>query len=90
MTRILIVDDNARFAEIAGRSMDELKHIDWLRITHPDDIKADMENMGLMNAGKISGFQMEKRYLHPDGKAVWIDMTITPLKVEDKAHPRHL
>ena len=85
-----IFDANPRFAEIAGRSMDELKNIDWLQITHPDDIQADLENMAMMNAGKISKFQMEKRYLHPDGKAVWIDMTITPLKVEDKTQPRHL
>ena len=85
-----IYDANPSFAESAGRSVDELKTIDWLQITHPDDIQADLENMALMNAGKINGFQMEKRYLHPDGKAVWIDMTITPLKVEDKTHPRHL
>ena len=85
-----ILDANPRFAEIAGRPVDELKHIDWLQITHPDDIQTDLENMALMNAGKISGFQMEKRYLHADGKAVWIDMTITPLKVEDKSRPCHL
>jgi hypothetical protein len=46
--------------------------------------------MALLNAGKINGFQMEKRYLHPDGTAVWINMTIAPMKVEDKAQPRHL
>ena len=33
---------------------------------------------------------MEKRYLHHDGTPVWINMTISPLYVEDKAQPRHL
>ena len=75
---------NARFADIAGRSMEEIPNINWLQITHPDDVQADLENMALMNAGKITGFRMEKRYLHPDGTAVWIDMTVTPLKVGDK------
>jgi signal transduction histidine kinase/CheY-like chemotaxis protein len=46
--------------------------------------------MALLNAGKISGFQMEKRYLHPDGTIVWINMAIAPVHVEDKLHPRHL
>ena len=85
-----ICEVNPRFAAIAGRSMEEMANIDWLQITHPDDVQADLENMALLNAGKINGFQMEKRYLHPDGTAVWIDMTISPLQVEDKAHPRHL
>jgi len=81
---------NPRFAEIVGRSMEELENIDWLQITHPDDVQADLGNMALLNAGKISGFQMEKRYLQPDGTVVWIDMVIAPLKVGDKVHPRHL
>ncbi|NCP88564.1 PAS domain S-box protein, partial [bacterium] len=85
-----IYEVNSRFAEIAGRSMEEMLNIDWMQITHPDDVQADLDNMALLNAGKINGFQMEKRYLHPDGTAVWINMTIAPLSVEDKAHPRHL
>ena len=85
-----ICEVNQRFAEIAGRSVEEMANIDWLQITHPDDVQADLENMALLNAGKINGFQMEKRYLHPDGTAVWISMTVTPLKAGDKAHPRHL
>ncbi|MDP2025910.1 EAL domain-containing protein [Sulfuriferula sp.] len=85
-----IYEANPRFAEIAGRSMEEMVNIDWLQITHPDDVQADLDNMALLNAGKINRFQMEKRYLHPDGTAVWISMTIAPSKVENKARPRHL
>ena len=81
---------NPRFAEIAGRSMEEMAIIDWMRITHPDDVQEDLDNMALLNAGKISGFRMEKRYLHHDGTPVWINMSIAPILVEDKAHPRHL
>jgi len=81
---------NPRFAEIAGRSMEEVMSIDWMQITHPDDVQADLDKMALFNSEKINGFQMEKRYLHPDGAAVWINMTIARLKVEDKAYPRHL
>lgn len=81
---------NMRFAEIVGRPMEEMLDIDWLKITHPDDVQADLNSMALMNAKKTTGFQMEKRYLRPDGTTVWVDMTIAPLKVEDNAHPRHL
>ncbi|TAJ10509.1 MAG: PAS domain S-box protein [Nitrospirae bacterium] len=81
---------NARFAQIAGRTVEEMTRIDWMSITHPDDVQKDLDNMALLNAGTITGFQMEKRYLLPAGAAVWINMTIAPVTVEDKTHPRHL
>ncbi len=86
----LIYEVNPMFAKIAGRTKEQMLNIDWMSITHPDDVKEDLDNMALLNAGKIPGFQMEKRYLHLDGTAVWINMTISPLKAEDKARPRHL
>ena len=81
---------NPMFAKIAGRKMEEMAFIDWMSITHPDDIQKDLDHMALLNAGLLSGYQMEKRYLHPDGTPVWINMTIAPFRFEDKAHPRHL
>lgn len=81
---------NTRFARIAGRSMQELATLDWASITHHDDLQADLDNMALLNAGKIDGFQMEKRYIRPDGAAVWIDMTVSKLRGDNQSSPRHL
>lgn len=81
---------NNKFAEIAGRTRDEMQTIDWMKITHPDDIHEDLENMGRMNSGEISGFHLNKRYLKPDGTVVWVSMTITPIRGEDNAKPFHL
>jgi PAS domain S-box-containing protein len=81
---------NPKFAGIAGRTVQEMTHIDWMSITHPDDVQQDLDKMARLNAGKIAGFQMEKRYLHQDGTHVWINMTIAPIAVQDKAKPRHL
>jgi len=85
-----VYEVNRMFAKIAGRTLEQMANIDWISITHPDDVHKDLDNMALLNAGKIQGFQMEKRYLHLDGTAVWINMTIAPLKIEDKTHLRHL
>jgi len=85
-----IYEVNPRFAEIAGRTIEEMKNIDWMSITHPDDVKEDLDNMALLNARKIPGFTMDKRYLRPDGSIVWIRMTIVPQVVEDNISPRHL
>ena len=81
---------NPKFAEISGRAIEEMKGGDWMSITHPDDVQEDLDNMALLNAGKITGFNMDKRYIRPDGSHVWVNMTIAPVAVEDETHPRHL
>ncbi len=81
---------NPKFSEIAGRTHEEMLTIDWMSITHPDDVQEDLDNMARLNAGEISGFNMQKRYRHLDDSYVWIDMTIAPVTVEDKSQPHHL
>jgi diguanylate cyclase (GGDEF)-like protein/PAS domain S-box-containing protein len=81
---------NPMFAKIADRSIEEIMNIDWMSITHPDDLQEDLDKMALLNAGKISGYTLEKRYLHRDGTPVWINKTTIPIYVDDKAQPRHL
>ncbi len=81
---------NLRFAEIAGRTREEMATIDWMSITHPDDVQAGVDNMARMNAGEIPGFQMNKRFIRPDGSLVWISMTIAPVNDRDVPNPRHL
>ncbi len=85
-----IFEVNPKFAEISGRTQEELITIEWMSITHPDDVQEDLDNMALLNAGKISGFNMNKRYIRPDASHVWINLTVTPIKVEDNTKPRHL
>jgi PAS domain S-box-containing protein len=85
-----IYEVNPKFTEIASRTLEEMINVDWMSMTHPDDVQEDLDNMALLNAGKITGFNMNKRYIRPDDSYVWINMTIAPAKVEDKTHPRHL
>jgi len=77
-----ILEVNPMFAKIVGRTVEEMTRIDWLSITHPDDIQEYHDNMALLVKGEINGFQMEKRYLKPDGSIVWVNMIISRLIVE--------
>jgi two-component system, cell cycle sensor histidine kinase and response regulator CckA len=85
-----IIEVNRHFAEIVGKAPAEMKTIDWMSITHPDDVRKDLDQIARLNAGEISGFQMNKRYLRPDQSVVWISMTIAPLKEPDPRDKRHL
>ncbi len=85
-----IYEINQSFSEITGRTREELLNINWMSITHPDDIPENIKNMTLLNSGKISGFNMNKRYIRPDNSHVWINMTIAPLNENVDSRKRHL
>jgi diguanylate cyclase (GGDEF)-like protein/PAS domain S-box-containing protein len=83
-------DINPRYAQITGRSLDEIKSSHWADITHPDDVSDEAAQMAALNAGGIAGFKTTKRLLRPDGTLVWIDMSIAAIETESGVRPHHL
>lgn len=81
---------NPMLERILGRSMEELASLDWMSVTHPEDIKNQAANLAALSAGKAKAFRMEKRYLKPDGTSVWVSITTAPLPAFDNANPRYL
>ena len=47
--------------------------------THPEDIDKDVEQFSQLIEGKITGYSMEKRYIHKNGKLVWGNLLVTLL-----------
>jgi PAS domain S-box-containing protein len=85
-----IENANPMYAKITGRSVEELMNLDWTQYTHPDDIPVNLDNVARMHSGQSNGFQMEKRYLHPDGSIVWVNLKDVPLHIRGAAYPIHL
>jgi PAS domain S-box-containing protein len=81
---------NPRFAAILGRTIEEMITLDWMRITHPDDLQKGDDDLALLKAGKIPGFTITKRYLRPDGTPVWCNATITRMTAGDVNRPQYL
>ena len=63
---------NPKFCEIAGRSEEELLRSDVDSITHPDDIGKTGEFLQQLVEKKLPNYEMEKRYLRPDGSIRWV------------------
>ena len=80
---------NPRFAEIVGRTSEEMPGIDWISITHPDDVKESIDYVAQANSGQANG-SMNKRYFRPDGSIVWVKMTIVPLTARAGLGTLHL
>ncbi len=76
--RFLRVND--RYCQIVGRSREELLTLHMHDITHPDDLAA---NVSLFRHATASGepFEIEKRYLRPDGSIVWVSNTVNLIRI---------
>jgi PAS domain S-box-containing protein len=75
---------NQKFSDIIGLTKEEAVNTHWTHITHPDDIKEDQDNMNRLKNGDITGFNMQKRYIHKNGSYVWINMTIEQISISGK------
>ncbi len=85
-----ILQVNARYAAIVERTPEEMTSIDWMRITHPDDVQSQLDLVAPMLAGITPGFDMQKRYVKPDGTWVWVHLTVARIVAGDPRMPRHL
>lgn len=77
------VQVNQHFADIVGRSTEELKHLKWSEITHPDDLQ---DNRGMLEAYLKNGtktLDMDKRYVKPDGEVVWANLKLVDFDEEN-------
>ena len=70
---------NPKFCEIAGRSEEELLQIDVGNMTHPDDVEHGDECLQQLAEEKLARYEMDKRYLRPDGTVRWVKILVVPM-----------
>lgn len=85
-----LVRVNRKYAAILGYSEAELLQRDFQSLSHPDDLPADLAQMALVKAGELQEFQMEKRLMHKDGHAVWVLLTVSPIRQYGDAPDYHV
>ena len=68
---------NAALCDILGYAPDELKHLTFQDITHPDDLGGDLQRLHQLTLGQIVSYQIEKRYVRKNGSAVWVNLSVT-------------
>ena len=61
-----------------------------VRDNKSNDLGVDLEYFKQFKAGIIEGYEMDKRYIRPDGKEVWVHMIISPLHFENPHNKYHL
>ncbi len=76
------IQANRRFCEIVGRSEEELYRLRMPDISHPDDLPRNLALFERLARGGPS-YEIEKRYLRPDGSQVWVNNSVAALRDKD-------
>jgi PAS domain S-box-containing protein len=68
---------NSAHARITGVPLDRSREIDRYReATHPEDRAREQELVARLQRGELGRFGLEKRYVHPGGREVWVVVNV--------------
>ena len=79
---------NRSLCNIFGYSEAELLSKRFQELTHPDDLDGNLHSFQQALAGEIESYQLEKRYLHKQGHAVWALLTASLVR-DANGEPLH-
>jgi PAS domain S-box-containing protein len=71
---------NDRLCDITGYPRDELSVLTFQDITHPDDLKTDLDHLRALLAGESERYTMEKRYIRRDRTPIWVNLTVSLIR----------
>jgi len=78
------VNVNPTLSRMLGYTEQELLKLSFPDITPPDDVGQDVENAKKLMRGEIPIYRTEKRYIRKDKHVLWINLTATLIRSEDK------
>lgn len=81
---------NSEYCRIIGYPEEEIIQMNFQQITHPDDLQLDLDNMKLLKKGKISSFDIEKRYFNKSGETVWVNLIVSGIINEGEKLVNHI
>jgi PAS domain S-box-containing protein len=83
------IEFNDAFGELSGYDPAELRSLNSLALTHPDDRAAMSALLAGLLDGSRSDFIIEKRYVRKDGSVIWVQNSVS-LTHDEAGQPLHL
>ena len=71
---------NAAFCSLVGYSCDELIGQTSALYTHPDDRVHNVDQLRRVEMAEAGSAVYEKRYVHKDGRTVWAQISLSPVR----------
>jgi PAS domain S-box-containing protein len=76
---------NRVLCDMLGYSPEDLLRQDLRSITHPDDRQTSERHMSQALASDIPAYQLEKRYLHSDGRVIFARLSLSVVRDQQGA-----
>jgi PAS domain S-box-containing protein len=74
---------NQRLCDLLGRSREAQMKMRSEDVTHPDDLPAELALRARLLRGELTQYRSNKRYLHADGHAIWVNANTTLVRKPD-------
>jgi diguanylate cyclase (GGDEF)-like protein/PAS domain S-box-containing protein len=82
----VLLSANRQFSEMLGHSLEELRELGTVGVTHPEDIELDLAAARRLMDGSLDIYRRDKRYLHADGHVVWGRLTASLARTGDAVY----
>ncbi|HEY6317516.1 MAG TPA: EAL domain-containing protein [Acidimicrobiia bacterium] len=74
---------NRALADMLGYQPHELRGMSVTDITHAEDREASRRQLSGLVEGDVPGYQIETRYVHKDGHALWVSISVSVVRDAD-------
>jgi PAS domain S-box-containing protein len=68
---------NAAMQQMLGYTAEEMAKLGVEGISHPDDYAIDLGHFHRVMLGEIDRYEMDKRFLHKDGRVIWAHLMVS-------------
>jgi two-component system, cell cycle sensor histidine kinase and response regulator CckA len=72
-----LIETNPALRAMLGYNADELRAMNFIDFTHPEDADADLALFDELIRGGREFYHVTKRYLHKDGQVVWANLRVS-------------
>jgi PAS domain S-box-containing protein len=81
---------NPKYCQIVGRTEEDLLNRNFQSLTHPDDLPGNLEKQRQLAEGRVRQYEIEKRFLRPDGSVRWAKVEVVAMWPEGKNPVWHM
>jgi len=85
-----ILETNTKYGELLGYTTEDLTKLDYMQLTHPEDIQEDYDNMQRINSGEIREYTLNKRIIKKNGDIGWVKLTVSTLRENGLGPEEHV